>query len=756
MIIAHKSNTEIQTLKEHSQNVANKASKFLDGDENAYIAGMYHDTGKASNEFQRKIINNSNDTVDHSTAGMQLLCKHKDNFLADSLIGAVIAGHHTGLPDYGTSLDTESDSTICGRLKKNIPDFSNYKSELNEPNFDDETKSKLLSIACAKMDECSRKNMNSFSLFIYAHMLFSAVTDADFLDTEHFFGKLREDEFDDIKTISKRIIEEYKSFSKCDTEINKCRTEIANKCFESGKNKRGLFFFKVPPGAGKTRASLLFASNHVLNNNMDRIIYCIPYTSIIEQNANVFKSIIGDKNVLEHHSAFDIDEHKENISEKQIIALKNATENWDCPFIVTTNVQFANSFYSNKSSANRKLHNIRNSVIIFDEIQAIPIEYTKAFMMLLNELIKNYNCSIVLCSATQPPFLNDKFFSKEIIKSAINLCPETENIDKIFKRADVEHIGNIRNDDDFAKMISKHEQCIVICNNKKHVANLYSKVKKLSENKNKNIFQLTTLFCPYHRTKIIYQIKKCLRDNEPIILITTKLIEAGVDIDFPIGYKEEDGADSIEQAKGRINRDGKRINYDGTKYIGKLYIFKFIENNEYNKPLFPAPKSICSCIDAFNITRNVFKNPDINSDDFISKYYNNIFATKNIDESDVYLLASKSENISLHDGICKFNFAEISQKFKYIDAKTNQVIIPLTKECEDIVNKIRLGIILKSDIRKLSKYTVSLYDKDFNEYKSKGLLDEIAENIFVLSDMNQYNEYSGLSINPTFEDAIYL
>lgn len=728
----------------------------MNGDENAYIAGMYHDVGKASNEFQKKINNNTNDIVDHSTAGMKLIYNQKDNFLVDSIIGTVIAGHHTGLPNYGTYFDTKNESTVCGRRKKDIPDFSNYKQELNEPFFDIETKKKLFNIALSKMNEQAQKQINTFSLFIYAHMLFSAVTDADFLDTESFFSNSREDEFDDIKTICHKIINEYKNFSKSNTEINKCRTEIANKCFESGKNKRGLFLFKVPPGAGKTRASLLFASNHILNNNMDRIIYCIPYTSIIEQNASVFKGIIGEKNVLEHHSAFDIDECKESISEKQITALKNATENWDCPFVITTNVQFANSFYSNKSSANRKLHNIQNSVIIFDEIQAIPIEYTKAFMQILNELIENYNCSVVLCSATQPPFLRKDFFSEKIITSAIDICPKIKNIDKIFERTKVEHMGVVKNDDDFAKTISKHNQCIVICNNKKHVSSLYFKIKNLPENKNKHIFQLTTLFCPYHRTKIIHQIKECLNSNEPIILITTKLIEAGVDIDFPIGYKEEDGADSIEQAKGRINREGKRRNSDGTKYIGKLYVFKFVQNNENNKPVFPSPRSISSCIDAFNLTKNTNRTLNINSDEFISKYYNNIFAVKNIDEAGIYSLSSRPENLSLIDAICKFDFATISQNFKYIDAKTNSVIIPLTEECKKIIGKIHSGVVLKSDIRKLSKYTVSLYDNDFNKYKSEGLLEEVAENIYVLSDMKQYSEYSGLNINPTFGNAIYL
>ena len=401
--IAHKDGDREQSVKEHLEGTAEKAGEYAEKfgkREWGYCSGMLHDIGKYSEEFQRKIQENTNEKVDHATAGAQV-CKELGGYY--SILSYCIAGHHAGLPDYG---NTAISSSLCGRLKKKICDYQTYKDEIQIPELNTEP------IVFDK-----DRNMD-FALGTFIRMLYSCLVDADFLDTESFMknGDTGRNSGESMEILRNRLKEHIsKWLENTDTDtINGRRTEILNNCIKEGRQKEGIFRLTVPTGGGKTIASLAFALEHAVKNHKDRIIYVIPYTSIIEQNAQVFREMLGEDNVLENHCNVDY-ENSEEFKPMQL-----ASENWDKPVVVTTNVQFFESLFANKSSKCRKIHNIANSVIILDEAQMLPMDYLKPCTAMLQELVDSYSASVVLCTATQPSL--DSFFLKN--ESIKELCPK--------------------------------------------------------------------------------------------------------------------------------------------------------------------------------------------------------------------------------------------------------------------------------------------------------------------------------------------
>ena len=395
--IAHFNKEYSQTVKNHLYGTARLAGGFAERFGKAdwgYCCGMLHDIGKYSLAFQEKIKNNTNRQVDHSTAGAKV-CFEKGGMYG--FMSYCIAGHHSGLPDYGSSSDAGNAPTLEGRKRKRIEDYSAYKNEIEIP--------ELNTIPFIP----SKESDPDFSLSVFIRMLYSCLVDADFLDTESFMknGQISRDAGEDVGVLLERLkgyVTDWLQNKAIDT-VNGRRTEILRCCFEKGNSERGMFQLTVPTGGGKTIASLAFALQHAVENRMDRVIYVIPYTSIIEQNAEVFRRILGKQNVLENHYNVDYE------SSEELKPMQLASENWDKPVVVTTNVQFFESLFANKSSRCRKLHNIANSVIIFDEAQMLPTDYLKPCIAMMEELVGNFRSSIVLCTATQPaltPFFRRK------------------------------------------------------------------------------------------------------------------------------------------------------------------------------------------------------------------------------------------------------------------------------------------------------------------------------------------------------------
>lgn len=401
--IAHIEEERKQRLIDHLDGTAKLAGKFavsFGKYEWGYCIGMLHDLGKYSKEFQHKIQFNTNDRVDHSTAGMRL-CNEKGGYY--SILQYAIAGHHSGLMDY---------YKLEERYRKSICDYQAYRQEVEIPQ-----------IKSDPFESCKTQNPH-FSMGIFMRMLYSCLVDADFLETESFMknNHVERTSGEEMASLLARLERHIGSWLENDdlNSINGRRTEILKACLIAGENDRGLFHLTVPTGGGKTIASLAFALKHAVRHQMEHIIYVIPYTSIIEQNAQVFREILGQDNVLENHCNVDYGDSEE------LKPMQLASENWDKPVIVTTNVQFFESLFASRSSKCRKIHNIANSVVIFDEAQMLPLEYLKPCIAMMENLMDFYRTSIVLCTATQPAL--DSIFDQH--RRYIELCP---NINEQFK-----------------------------------------------------------------------------------------------------------------------------------------------------------------------------------------------------------------------------------------------------------------------------------------------------------------------------------
>ncbi len=664
-----------------------------------------HDIGKYSNEFQQKIIHNSKSRVDHSTAGAIEVNKNVDLF--GKLLAYCIAGHHGGLLDGGSRSDTAIETTLNGRLKrvKQIPDYSYFQKEIDISN--------LLHI---KIPNIKPLNKGGYSLSFFIRMIYSCLVDADFLDTEAFMNNNKVDRSSeyDYKLFCKKLNNYIENFSDKELEINKKRTKILNDCMEKSKYEKGLYTLTVPTGGGKTISSLAFAINHVIKHNMDRIIYVIPYTSIIEQNAKVFKDILGYQNVLEHHSNFDFEDDEESV----LCKLKLSSENWDIPVVVTTNVQFFESLHANKPSRCRKLHNIANSVIIFDEAQMIPTQFLTPCLMAILELVMSYKSTCVLCSATQPS-LKYRFPKGIEVKE---ICENTESLYQFFRRVKVVNRGKMETYQ-IADEINSCNQVLCVVNNKKHALEIYSKLN------GEGAYHLSTRMCPKHRNEVLTEIKQRLKDKLPCKVVSTQLIEAGVDVDFPVVYRSIAGIDSIVQAAGRCNREGKLK-------MGVINVFEPESTFTKNMPsLIKRPVEIAKNI----ITR--FE--DIFSPEAIKTYFEELYEFEGKEGLDINNIFNEMEQ-GAEGCNFNFNFKQIANKFKLIDQNTIPVIIEIDDTAKDLTNKLRFSDGYKSILRSIQSYTVNVYENEFNKMFGANMIEVINDGIYVLRDINMYKKDTGL------------
>lgn len=710
---------KIQTVKEHLDGTAEYCQKFADAFGSGSIGkftGQIHDIGKYSTEFQ-KHIRGCNIFVDHSTAGAYESYKLKNNISA-----FCIMGHHSGLPDIGGRADREK-STFYGRCNGAqagyLKAYDKWKEEIYVEQY--------------TFPSFLRARDGQQQAF-FTRMLFSCLVDADFLDTEHFMKNFeRENDYDTIEELISKLSRTIAKWKNPTSELNKIRSEILNACIEAGKvNSTGMFSLTVPTGGGKTIASLAFALYHARKNNLKRVIYVIPYTSIIEQTAETFRQILGERNVLEHHSgiSFDMNEQEDDPMQEK---LKMASENWDIPVIVTTSVQFFESIYSNKSSKCRKLHNISESVIIFDEAQMIPLSQLKPCINAIARLVENYRVSAVLCTATQPA-LNQQFESfipqHPILMKEI--CPENLYNQDVFKRVCFENIGT-KTWPEMADMIKNQEQALCIVNNRKSAQNLYELLLIGNEEKDSGVFHLTTMMYPEHRRKMLAIIRDRLTNHQRCLVVATSLIEAGVDVDFPCVYRELAGLDSILQAGGRCNREGLR-----TREQSIVSIFK----SEAKIPAMIQTN--------VQVTEEIMREYEqISSPEAISAYFKIL---RN------YLSSDQAQD---KYGILKMdprNFKQIAKQFKMIDSSTYTIYIPFD-EGKRLIEAYHYGEKSRSLMRKLGRYGVPVYINQLQKLLETGAitpLDEIDTGSYVLLDTNLYSEKEGLIIDVDYGNAFFI
>ncbi|MFW6333028.1 MAG: CRISPR-associated helicase Cas3', partial [Thermodesulfobacteriota bacterium] len=545
-----------QRVIDHLNNVGDMAYRFakpFKAEKWGQLAGLWHDVGKFSPAFQKRIgglfdpaaqIEQVSGKPDHSTAGAQ----HANGAFkwAGLVLAYAIAGHHAGLANG----NDDNDSCLFKRLQKKVPDWSACPEKVLHLGNPGE-----LPFA---MDRTG--NRAGFQVAFFIRMLFSCLVDADFLDTENFMVPEKSNWRGGYPTLvhlhQKLGLALQKLLENAEpSDINTYRAEILRDCLNAAEKTPGLFSLTVPTGGGKTISSLAFALKHALKYGMRRIIYVIPYTSIIEQNAQVFRDILGEEAVLEHHSTY---EFKEETNEDRRTRL--ASENWDAPVIVTTSVQFFESLFHNRSSRCRKLHNISGSVVILDEAQMLPVPFIRPCVEALRELTSAYNSSIVLCTATQPALSSDHFKWRLDIPDDREIIPEPNRLYQFFKRVKAEFIGRM-SDESIAEKVQKFRQGLCVVNTRKHARTIYEKIE------GENCYHLSALMCPVHRSQKLEQIRNALKAGESCRVVSTQLIEAGVDIDFPVVFRSAAGIDSIAQAAGRCNREGK------LKEGGQLFVF---------------------------------------------------------------------------------------------------------------------------------------------------------------------------------------
>lgn len=701
--IGHLEGERTQLLIEHLKGTAELSESFaakFGKEQWGYCCGLLHDIGKYSSEFQKRIKGESNAKVDHSTAGAQV-CMKRDGLY--SFISYCIAGHHSGIPDYGNCRDTGSVSSLAGRIKKKVCDYSAYKKEVEIPDLN------TMPIGVNE-NEC-----NDFSLSTFIRMLYSCLVDADFLDTEAFMknGDTGRDSGESIEQLLdklKKYTEKWLDNTDINT-VNGRRTEILKNCYEMGKKEKGLFRLTVPTGGGKTIASLAFALQHAMKHQMDRVIYVIPYTSIIEQNAKIFRTILGTENVLENHCNVDYE------ASEELKPMQLAAENWDKPVIVTTNVQFFESLFANKSSKCRKIHNITNSVIIFDEAQMLPTNYLKPCVAMIEELVRNYGASAVLCTATQPAL--QAFFGQDV--KAEELCPRMEEQFKFFKRTTLKNIGKI-GENELVEKLSGEYQALCIVNTRKRAQALYSYLQ------GEGVYHLSTCMYPIHRKRILDEIRERLegKNNKRCILISTSLVEAGVDLDFRSVYRQLAGVDSIVQAAGRCNREGKNAAEESF-----ISIFQF-EERDY----VPGQQN------QLDVTEELIeKDVDLFALKSINEYFQNLYYLKgnSLDEKKIL---EQFENRN-------YNFAKVGKEFQLIENNMMMVFIHGDNDADRIMQQIKDQGFTRAGMRRAGQYCVNVYEEQLKSLYDAGkvrLVSEDMPDFYELTDQAQYNEEFGLSL----------
>lgn len=686
----------IQSNEEHQLNVAELTETFANkiGIENfGYIIGLLHDKGKESPEFQEYIriasgyINGKlHKKVPHAYIGALIAYKKFSN----SLLSYPIMCHHTGLYDIYEYSDN---------MNKNIPDTIN--EHINIDNTDLKIKD----------------NYNETEFHHLIRILFSCLVDADYLDTERFMdfqkhSHRKKKKLCELLPLLESYLKKLSSDAP-DTFMNEIRQFIQDKCRESAIDEPGFYSLNVQTGCGKTLSSLLWAMLHAIKHNKDRIIISIPYTSIICQTAEILRDIFGTENVLEHHSVYDLN----TLSDDELkCTLKLATENWDYPIIVTTNVQLFESMYSNKPSMCRKLHNICNSVIILDEVQIINTKHLQPIINALDTYQKHFKTSVLFTTASLPVLtgihitsnhkrLNGLVSIKEIVTDI--------NLNDILKRVKLNFFDKPVNYDSIINKLKMYSKNLCIVNTRKDAFEIYNRLEH-----NENTYHLSKNMCSEHIKNKIQEIKMKLKDETitDLFVVSTQLIEAGVDIDFPVVFRQIAGLDSILQSAGRCNREGKHNTSD-------VYIFELRDTDVIIPP---------DILNGINAMKNITDNHDWFSVETINEYYIKYY--KNCSSFDVFDIEKKATH---------FNFEKVSNDFHLIDNSDVNIIVNYENSFEILEDMKTDNIINKDSLKKISKYIVNVSKKSFEVLNSKNKITKLIDGLYIL-DKDSYDSNYGI------------
>lgn len=720
---------ERQTVKAHLTGVSEKAEKFSVDllKPIAKKASLYHDIGKYALNFQKR-LDNDKVKFSHAACGAieyKNLADKNDAFAP--LMEYCIAGHHTGLMDGGTVADNSDSPTLSGTLKRENEytgesDYSAYATEIEFATLTQEERTPLYNELLSAKDPTELIERYAF----FTKYVFSCLTDADFLDTEIFCNKNVERGMSgDFEKALDKLNRELSNMPS-NTPLRQAKSRIQQQAFDNSVNKSHISILDMPTGSGKTLCSLKLA----LESGKKRIIYVIPYTSIIEQTANKFEKMFGDVlPVLQHHSNYSYDGNTEE-EKKTAEKLKRTCENWDAPLIITTSVQFFQSIYHYKGSALRKLHNLRDSVIVFDEIHLIPTELLRPCLKAVGYITKYLNSEALFLSATMPDY--SKLFDKFLPDVNYNKLVTDRTNFKYFKKCEYKDMGRTTLET-IAENASRCKNALIVVNTKKTAAELYSLVQGEK-------YHLSANMTPAHRSRVIEVVRKKLKKGEHITVVSTSLVEAGVDLDFNTVFRQLSGLDSILQAGGRCNREGKDA---------KGYVYVFDIDETYRKGSDLAMR--------INKTKGLLeKHQDITSYDCIKEYYDGIFDfnQSRIAENSIAKYNEQSNSFDRQGLMLPYSipFRSYAMQFEYISADTISIVIDDLNDqtCHELVETLRNGDM--SVRRALQKYSVSVYMNVFKDLYSQGVLKDHGTGIFILENQSYYNNETGLNTQAAMQD----
>jgi len=717
-----------QPLDQHLSEVARRCGEFASrfGAERwGRVCGLLHDLGKFSREFQSRLEGGRR--VDHATAGARRAVELFGPGLG-RLLAYAIAGHHSGLPDGGADGGPRTD-TLSGRLdpvKVKVPEIRDFQSLLDE---------------VPKPDQLPRPPIgrDGFSRAFFIRMLFSSLVDADFLDTEAWLARDKaglRGGYPTVPELLHQLDKHLDTICRYDTPVNQRRAEILAKCREAALLKPGIFSLAVPTGGGKTLSSLAFALRHADLYGLERVIYAIPYTSIIEQNAAVFRKALGELGlaaVLEHHSNYDPPRESEEDETSLSLRMRLAAENWDAPLVVTTNVQFFESLFAARGSRSRKLHNVARSVVILDEAQMLPTTLLQPCLAALRELAANYGATVILCTATQPALHRADYLPCGFSDGEVReIVADHATLYEAFRRVDVSNAGALPDDEVAARVLAR-PQVLCIVNTRAHARKLFEALGP-----NDGHFHLSALLCPAHRAKKLAEIRKRLAAGETCRVISTQLVEAGVDVDFPFVLRAATGIDSVAQAAGRCNREGKLPGR------GEVTVF----DPECGLP----PGHFRRTADVGSLTARTF--PDLLSPEAIRHYFTQLYSFEGADGLDKKQILRRIEE---NAGALSFPFREIAEDFHLIENDMESLIVPWhdgpDDNTRDLIRELRHTDFPASTARKLQRYTIQVYRRTLAGLRAAGVVETVADRFHILINNTLYRDDLGLCPeDPTFRE----
>lgn len=812
--IAHKN----QELHEHLKGVA-EIAKIHAGKINlgnyGELLGLLHDFGKYSAEFQKYITDSikknephfnpdededfedpigKKGKIDHSTAGAQFLFYKNGASNAHKMLGQILSlclvSHHSGLIDCLTTDNSGTWDSYSRRLSKN--DNKTHREEcvknidkhilerinalLRENSFTKPFEEKCRNIVYASPEKNPLSTVAQFQLGLLIRFLFSALIDADRQDTADSekpkTARYRQQgKYCSWDILIERLENKYKTFE-TKNRVDEIRKEVSAHCLDAAKRPKGLFTLTVPTGGGKTLSSLRFALHHAKHHEnkdgIDRIIYVIPFTTIIDQNAQVTRGILEPKEcpedagkiVLEHHSNIgaDIQSWKEKL----------LTENWDAPVVYTTMVQLLEALFGAGTRGTRRMHQLAKAVIVFDEIQTLPIKCVHLFNNAVNFLVDHCGSTVILCTATQP-----LLGAVDQKKGALELSEKNElmpNVGKLFIDLKRVHVHDCRRSPGWTyseiaalavEQVKANGSCLVVVNMKKAARIVFEEAKRDGI----EAFHLSTGMCPAHRKQVLATIRRKLDDKEPILCVSTQLIEAGVDVSFRAVIRMLAGLDSIAQAAGRCNRHG------GPE-LGHVFVVNPAEENlEYLKDIAVGKEKSNQVLDDFNSDAAKYDNDDRIGPKMLKWYYQNYFydrkdamdypvVSANRSDTILNLLSSNKwasdefgrANRTMPVINLRQSFMTAAQLFRSIDAPTRSVIVRYDKEGAELIGQLCAAFDVEKQydlIKKAQQYSVNLFPHEFEKLIEQNALHRVQEDteIFYLDD-RYYSKITGVSMEP--------